>query len=153
MACVELFAAYGVPLTPRDTRLKSPQDLVYSGVMGFVGRGLVGTCVLIGEVAPLEASCPDGGRLRDWVGELANQLVGRLKVKLLGRGLPVVLSTPLVFSSVRIEPMPRGNLKPAAFDTPRGTIVVWVEVEADEKVALDSERPSGVGTEGDILIF
>jgi hypothetical protein len=80
-------------------------------------------------------------------------LVGRLKVKLLQRGVAVTLTTPVVFSGVRLEPLPRSTLAPHVFTAPEGGVLVWLEVEADKSLSLGSEHPHGTGTEGDVLLF
>ena len=87
-ACVELFGAYGVLLSPVEAGLDEGDENVMSGVMGFVGTRLRGTCLLSSAKSTLDASCPAGNRARDWIGELTNQLVGRLKTKLIARGVP-----------------------------------------------------------------
>jgi hypothetical protein len=152
-ACIELFEAYGVSLAPSDVPWGQSDEALLSGVMGFVGEKVRGTCLLAGEYAPLAASSPVGGRLRDWVGELANQLAGRLKTKLLARNIEVALTTPIVLSGVRLQPLPRGMLEPVVFTCAAGVIMVWVEVEASGGVIMTSERPKATSAEGDILIF
>lgn len=152
-ACVELFDAYGVSLSPSNVPWGQSDEALLSGVMGFVGETVRGTCLLAGEYAPLAASSPVGGRLRDWVGELANQLAGRLKTKLIARGVEVALTTPIVLSGVRLQPLPRGALEPTVFTSAAGVIMVWVEVEASDGLSLGSVRPKASSTEGDILIF
>ena len=153
-ACEDLFAAYGVPLTRAAVSLVDSDEPMLCGVMGFVGQGISGTCLLAGTLGPLQASCPESGRARDWVGELANQLVGRLKSKLLRRGVELIVTTPVVLSGVRLEPLPRGPLVPATFSTDSGTIVVWVEVDTTPGYGfIGSEHPGLAGSEGDLLIF
>lgn len=152
-ACIELFAAYEVTLGPSAKSWGSSEDRLLCGVVGFVGRRLRGTALLAGARAPIDASCPDGGRLRDWVGELANQLAGRLKTKFLARGVEVALTTPIVLSGVRLEPLPRGSLEPTVFSCPQGEIMVWAEVETGDDFKFGSERPSTHGGEGDVFLF
>jgi hypothetical protein len=155
-ACVELFDAYGVELErlqSGETAFRASDECVMSGVIGFVGKNVRGTCLLAGNDAPLEASCPPGGQLRDWVGELANQLVGRLKRKLLARGVEVALTTPLVLSGVRLQPLPRGKLTPTVFSTSSGDVMVWIEVEVDQEFSLGDERAHDEVAEGALVLF
>ncbi len=152
-ACAELFDAYGVGLGPATNAWGESNDRLLSGVIGFVGRGVRGTCLLAGTDGPLAASCPEGGRLRDWVGELANQLLGRLKSKLLARGVEIAVTTPIVLSGVRLQPLPRGRLEPTVFDSPWGPVLVWTEVEIDDEFALGSEHPGSTWGEGQIFLF
>jgi CheY-specific phosphatase CheX len=152
-ACEELFSAYGVELTATGDRWELSDDPVLSGVMGFVGAQLRGTCLLAGAAETLAATCPEGGRARDWVGELTNQLVGRLKTKLLTRGVEVALTTPIILSGARLQPVPRGPLLPTVFSSKFGFVLVWVESEAAGDLRICSESPQPQRGEGDILMF
>jgi hypothetical protein len=152
-ACEELFRAYGVELTATGDRWQLSDEPVLSGVMGFVGLHLRGTCLLAGADGPLAATCPEGGRTRDWIGELTNQLVGRLKTKLLTRGVEVALTTPIILSGARLQPVPRGPLLPTVFSSNSGFVLVWVESEAVGGLKLGSENPQPQRGEGDILMF
>jgi hypothetical protein len=153
-ACAELFDAYGVPLTPVESAFESLDESIMSGVMGFVGTRLRGTCLLTSAEGPIKASCPAGNRSRDWIGELTNQLVGRLKTKLIARGVEVFLTTPIVLTGARIRPVPRGVLEPTLFVSPLGNVMVWVEAESGRDLTLSTEAPMHQpGGEGDILLF
>jgi len=156
-ACVELFSAYGVVLSPVEAGLDEGDENVMSGVMGFVGTRLRGTCLLSSAKSTLDASCPAGNRARDWIGELTNQLVGRLKTKLIARGVEVFVTTPIVLTGARIRPVPRGLLQPTRFNSAAGGVLVWVEAESGRDLTLStsSEIPGQQDTsgEGDILLF
>jgi len=153
-ACIELFGAYGVELVDSGTRWELSDEPVLSGVMGFVGSRLRGTCLLASAAGPLAAACPQGGRVRDWIGELTNQLVGRVKTKLLARGVEVALTTPIILSGARLQPVPRGPLLPTVFSSSSGFVLVWIEAEAAGDVEFGSEHPRRENSgEGDILLF
>ena len=151
-AGTELLKAYGVATTPAAEGWVHNDELLYSGVMGFVGESMRGTCLLAARAATVVAAAPADARPRDWVGELANQLVGRLKSKLLARNVSIAMTTPVVLSGVRIEPLPRTSIEPAVFDTATGKVLIWLEVEVDRAFRLDTERPIAA-TEGDLLVF
>jgi hypothetical protein len=126
---------------------------VLFGVMGFVGDELRATCLLGMNEALLQAIRPQGARLRDWLGELSNQLVGRLKMKLMARGLRVAaLTTPLALSGVRLTPLPRAGVGPMVFSSSAGAVLVWIETEAEPGVKLAPERPSEHAP-GELLLF
>lgn len=155
-ACAELFAAYGLTLSPPSHVWVASNEPLLCGIVGFVGRSLRGTCLLSGGYAPLQSSCPEGGRLSDWVGELANQLAGRIKTKFLARSVEVALTTPVVLRGVRLEPLPLRHLEPTIFSSADGDIMVWVEVEAATGFQFGSERPgggAGHAEEGEMLLF
>ena len=151
--CVELFAAYGVTLKPHASEFIVSDEVLLSGVIGFVGHALRGSCLLVGNRSPIELSSPQKRLTRDWVGELTNQLVGRLKRKFLGFGLEVALTTPVVLSGLHLRPMPRGKLSPRTFRTESGSIMVWVEVEAEPGFELGPAVSGSTNAEGDVLLF
>ncbi len=150
-ACVELMQAYGVELRPAGGWAES-EDLLFSGVMGFVGDSVRGTCLLAAPQAAVEAAAPRAAGARDWVGELANQLVGRLKAKLMARGATIALSTPVVLRGVRLSPLPRTDVDPVVFDSAAGKVLVWLEVEIEDDFELGQERALQA-TEGELLVF
>jgi CheY-specific phosphatase CheX len=151
--CVELFAAYGVPLSSKAAEFIVSDEVLLSGVIGFVGPTLRGTCLLVGNRSPIELSSPQKEHTRDWVGELTNQLVGRLKRKFLGFGLEVALTTPVVLSGLHLRPMPRGKLLPRVFGTESGSIMIWVEVEAEPGFELGPAVSDSTSAEGEVLMF
>jgi hypothetical protein len=153
-ACVELFAAYGVTLSPAVTSSWGQTDEpLVSAVMGFVSPQVRGTCLLVCERGPIETSCPKGGRVRDWIGELCNQLVGRLKVKLLGHDIEIGLTTPVVLQGVRLQPLPKAALEPAVFGSAQGTVLVWIEAETAAGFSLPPARNPDAAESGDLMFF
>ena len=152
-ACIDLFGAYRVPLASAGAAWGESDRPLLSGVIGFVGSRVRGTCLLASTEPPIAASCPPGGRLRDWVGELTNQLMGRLKSKLVARDLSVELSTPIVLSGVKIQPLPKAKLEPTVLSAMHGEVLVWLEIETAPGFVLADERDGLSGSEGDVLIF
>lgn len=150
-AWIELMADYGVPLTKIDPGWETRTDeAVLFGVIGFGGRGVRATCLLGAEGGLVEASCRVSGRPRDWIAELANQLIGRAKMKLVSHGLTVTMTTPLALSGVRVTPLPRCGGEPMAFASPRGHALLWLEIETDEDLVLTPSQPLSVGP-GDLV--
>lgn len=144
-ACVELLEDYGVTLTPGAMTWEAhSQEPVFFGVIGFVGSGVRGTCLLGAQQQLVQASCRAGNRPRDWIAELSNQLLGRLKMKLLSCGVSVKVTTPLALSGVQLTPLPRLGQEPMAFSSERGAALVWLELETEEGFALDNERPLSI---------
>jgi CheY-specific phosphatase CheX len=150
-ACVELMQAYGVQLSPRLGWAES-DEVMLSGVMGFVGDAVRGTCVLAAPLGTIEAAAPKDAGARDWVGELSNQLVGRLKAKLMARGATIALSTPVVLRGVKLSPLPRTDVEPVVFETSTGKVLVWLEVEIEDDFRLGEERALKA-SEGELLVF
>ena len=150
-ACTELMQAYGVQLNPTLGWGES-DEVMFSGVMGFVGDKVRGTCLLAAPQGTVEAAAPKNAGARDWVGELANQLVGRLKAKLMARGATIALSTPVVLRGVRLSPLPRTDVEPVVFESTAGKVLVWLEVEIEDGFLLGEERALKA-SEGELLVF
>jgi hypothetical protein len=152
-ACIAMFSDYGVELERIGCEAAKTEDILYCGVMGFVGAKVRGSVLLAATKIAVERSCPPNGVARDWTGELTNQLVGRVKTRLLARGIKTMLATPLVLQGEHIAPVPRRKLNPGCFSSNPGVVLVWVDVECDSDFVLgdDSEEPAT--GEGDALFF
>ena len=150
-ACIELMQAYGVQLSPTEGWVES-DEVMYSGVMGFVGDRVRGTCLLAAPQGTVQAAAPKDAGARDWVGELSNQLVGRLKAKLMARGATIALSTPVVLRGVKLSPLPRTDVAPVVFESTAGKVLVWLEVEIEDDFQLGEERALKA-SEGELLVF
>jgi CheY-specific phosphatase CheX len=151
-ACTELMSAYGVRLEPTDAAWPESDEIMFSGVMGFVGDSVRGTCLLAAAQGTVEAAAPKSAAARDWVGELANQLVGRLKAKLMARGATIALSTPVVLRGVKLSPLPRTDVAPVVFESAAGRVLVWLEVEIEDDFQLGEPRALAA-IEGELLVF
>jgi CheY-specific phosphatase CheX len=152
-ACVELFMAYGVQLAPMSTNLAETEKPMISSIMGFIGPDIRGTLLLAADYGPLLASRPCEGRLRDWAGELANQIVGQLKSKLLARGTDLALGTPVVLQGLRVQPLPKNEAAPCVFAGGNGMVWVWMEIETANDFVLAAEGPSQTASMGEIQVF
>ena len=151
-SCLELLQAYGVGASTSAEPWRSTNEVMLAGVMGFVSERLLGSCLLAGSRDVLMATAPSDARPRDWVGELANQLVGRLKSKLLGHGVTITMNTPVVLSGISLCPLPRTEVAPSVHSTPAGQLLVWVEIDVDPlfKWGEPQDLPA---TEGGLVVF
>lgn len=93
----------------------------------------------------------------DWLGEALNQLLGRLKNKLLGYGVAISPALPTVLRGIRLELRPAGlsSLWTYGFEMPAGSFCVWVDVHMLEGLTL---APRGgpefqAVREGELLLF
>lgn len=153
-ACISLFEAYGVQLEHGQTLDPSTLERALTSIVGFTGEGITGMCLLTCGEGPLAASIPTEGSHRDWVAELCNQLAGRLKHKLLGHGVEVYITTPIVLRATRIEPMPRKNLVPLGFTATAGAVGLWLEVETSPDFTFQAEASGETPVaEGETLLF
>ena len=106
-ACRALFEAVGAPLERVEQAIGSTDDVGAS--IGFTGATLRGALVLIStrrlieRVLPAEVAPGDVlAQVADWTGELTNQLLGRIKNKLLVYGVTVDMSTPTVIFGLEL---------------------------------------------------
>jgi CheY-specific phosphatase CheX len=157
----QLFEAYGASVQhveggPRPNLANLP-DLC--GVLGFVGDHLQGTVTLASSTAVLQEvmkSVPGVDSATDWLAELTNQLLGRIKSRLLRYGAPVMSSTPVVVSGqeLRVE---MGDHHVNCFHTfsgSAGLLHVWLGAEIAEGVVLrENEGVESPPNEGDLLLF
>jgi len=153
-ACEELFDAYGVVLERISLPGALAEGLAYCGILGFAGPSVRGTCLLATTEGPLVDSDPVGGPSRDWMGELVNQLVGRIKNRVLSHGVEFYVTIPVVLRGQHIAPLPRPDLPPLAFGAPRGQVLVWIEIETAAGFEPSVVPiPNESAAEGETLIF
>jgi CheY-specific phosphatase CheX len=142
---------------------------IVAAVVGFNGSDLRGTALLATtfELAalarpaslrkvPLSAStASDWIIVRNWAGELCNQVIGRIKNKLNRNGIALDVSPPAAFSGSALTfALPKS---PAAYHFVFGTDhhTVWFCFDAQ----LDAGRPVAAGAvdkgagEGKVIVF
>lgn len=150
-AIVELFDDYGVSIFPGEAPDECSRPILCSGVVGFSGPGLRGSAVLSMSHEPLVRSMPVLGSVTDWLSELSNQLVGRIKNKMLARGAVVYVTAPVVLRGSHLVPQPRAELNPLLYYSEPGNILLSVEVETSPDFVL--AQPEEVVQEGELLLF
>jgi CheY-specific phosphatase CheX len=151
-----LFRAYDVSLEPSDLEaFRKDEPITLVSVIGFAGREVSGTLVLGATPEPLLRSKPLLASERDWIAELANQLLGRIKNKAMRNGIEFYAMPPAVVSGHHLTPVTsRPDFKPWVFATPGGIVCLWVEVTAAPELHVDDQLMSeDIPAEGDILLF
>jgi Chemotaxis phosphatase CheX len=154
--CQELFAAYDLSLHPRDAELLPLDSLLYCSIMGFGGRQVRGALGLVSTHEPLERTHAGAALSQhDWICELSNQLMGRVKNRLLSLGVEVLLATPAAISGKNLD-LTRKRQSPQVFQAEAGWVAVWVECEFTDGFELPT-TPSGTLEaalpEGEALLF
>jgi len=154
----ELFAAYTLDMHPRSRHdFPASEELALCGVMGFGGKQMRGALVLATTREALEQTNPGNfGSQRDWVCELANQLVGRVKNRLLLLGVEILLATPAGLSGENLCPTPAKLRSPQIFAAARGFACVWIDCEFADGFELPAVPPAGIEApvaEGDTVMF
>jgi hypothetical protein len=155
--CQALFSSYQLEVAPRQrSDFPSSDQLSLCGVMGFGGKSLRGALVLATTREPLEHTNPGSSSQRDWVCELANQLMGRIKNRLLSVGVEIHLATPAGLSGSNLCPTPSKLRAPQVFAAANGFVCVWIDCEYAEgfelpTTALEACEPPMA--EGETLLF
>jgi len=160
-ACLALFEAVGAPLEPVDVAVGSRDDVGAS--IGFTGPSLRGALVLISTRHLIQSVLPEAVRgdsaaqVADWTGELANQLLGRIKNKLLNYGVSVDMSTPTVIFGLELarKGTSAGIRRQFAFRHADQPLAIYLDAVAAPGFRLtEPEAPVAPGiAEGDLALF
>ena len=162
-SAVSLLEAYGarnVKAGPPHAA-NEPEDLrEFVAIVGFGAQGARGSLSLAADREVIRAlgELPDEvGPIRDWVGELANQLTGRLKNKLLKYGLVITLSTPTVFSGIALKVHGEANtLQTYKFETELGELLACLDFHVDDEIQLResaADEDQAPVEEGEMMLF
>ena len=155
-SCLSLFEDYALPLRRTDVQeLPEDSQLLYCGVVGYSGEQMRGTLLLATSREPLGRTSPTtDASLREWIAELSNQLLGRIKNKLLARGVTLHLSTPIVLRGQHLAPLSRTELVPFAFICDGGQVCVWFDAELSAGIDLSIiVETAGLAEEGTSTLF
>ena len=156
---VDLFHSCGIALAPlpRKREQEVPPRYELTGTIAFHGRGFTGTLTLSvpKEAFSLVRQDPHRPfRDWDWVRELTNQLLGRIKNRLTQFQVGLTAGLPSVMSS-DVYDRQRNRSEPLAiyrFRTLRGEIIVTLNGAIDPAVFVYSGT-GNLATEGDIILF
>jgi hypothetical protein len=154
----QLFAAYDLAAEPRAPEaFPAIERLAFCAVMGFGGKEMRGALVLASTKEPLERTNPGAvDSQRDWICELSNQLMGRVKNRLLPLGAEVHLATPAGLSGNNLSPTPGKLRAPQVFEAAGGFICVWIDCEYTDGFvlpAVPSQLIDPALIEGETVIF
>ncbi len=158
-ATTSLFAAYGVDLqTPPHAPSASASGPRRSmgAMVGFVGPDARGAVVLIVPEPVLRRSSRTSYNARDWAGELVNQLLGRIKNRLLDYGVHFHSLTPAVacgevFSDFAVTD---GQPYPLTLHCLDGDVRVWFDGDLPSlKLVATCDVDLARPCEGDIVLF
>jgi hypothetical protein len=154
----QLFEAYELAAQPRERdAFPTTERLAFCAVMGFGGKQMRGALVLSSTREPLERTNPGGlDSQRDWICELSNQLMGRVKNRLLPLGVEVHLATPAGLSGDNLCPTPGKLRAPQVFEAANGFICVWIDSEYTEGFQLPSSPEPQIDpalAEGETVLF
>jgi hypothetical protein len=158
---VDLFQAYGIALAPmpRSLRERPPTLPDVSAMIGFTTEsrrsGRLTLSLPSAVIGLMKSEAPNGFRQGDWARELTNQLMGRIKNRMLQfsvrlqAGLPANLEPKLLEGQLQSAP---ATMRAYTGRTLRGEVVVTVEGMLDD-AELKYVGPNRVASEGDTILF
>jgi hypothetical protein len=167
-ACADLLPAYGLEIDIRKqgagTSTRTRDTDSYLSILGATTGDISLSSMLkidrdlVVSIHPAESSDVAHDLLEDWCRELNNQLVGRLKNKLLGYGQALILGLPTLITGIDVRPVPAPNSKVHEYSVESGhgkialTLVTLVSpgLELREVEAVEGEA---VLLEGAIALF
>ena len=165
--CRALLSAYGLTVSVQEERGVANariKDRCVS-ILDASGEGVSLSSMLkidqdlLISMHPLGSSNITQTDLEDWCMELNNQLVGRLKNKLLGYGLVVIVGLPLLLSGTDfiVVTAPNSEVRQYAVESEDGqiTLILTTLIAADvELYAMDPSMNAGeVLAEGAVSLF
>jgi hypothetical protein len=166
-AALELFAAYGVPVSYSPGGSIDTRPRTVMATIGYATEGLRGALVLVASQATVATLQPDVLRftgaagseltLRDVLGEFANMLTGRMKNKLLRRGMAPMIGTPASIVGEDLElPAPRSGVSAwQRYSGATGEIFIRLDatLEVDFALGLSAEDAAPPMAEGEMVLF
>lgn len=144
---------------------ESPASLVtYASVIGYSGDFMKGSLVITCDKRLLHKSHPNHAMgmpvgdqdILDWVGEMANQLLGRVKNKLATCGVKCTMGTPTTVTgqSMQVTPPKDGFAIPLVYTGDANDFLVYFLFVADQSLELKAvAATNATATEGDSFLF
>lgn len=158
-ATVELFRNYGVAVAPVPRKAQLPATIPegFCGSISFTGQGFTGNLTLFIPAPILALTKADSGEplhARDWIRELTNQLMGRVKTRLLQLQVTLQVGLPMAMDRRILERrrIPSGSLLVFEFRTIRDSVTVTLEGTFDGS-SFKYTGTANPGSEGDVIIF
>ena len=152
-----MFTAYGIELEdagPDDALPPlTPDDLV--ATVPFGSATVHGTLMLLAPAAAVRRTMPfvpapdaEPAATRDWLGELANQAIGRVRERVAWPGGELLVGAPVVRTLAEV---PFGEVDPtrtagARLVAPDAHVVAWCELAALDGVVFTEVPRSRAGT-------
>lgn len=161
-SAVELFEEYGKAIARCEagTSDSASRGLVLGAAIGFTGEFVRGALAIAIDEELAVALDPLAGQRKsdrgslDWIGELANQMLGRVKNKLLSYNVEIGLSTPIVIEGAKLRMF--GIVSKGmelSFQSGDHFADVWWDAEVDPVLVLSKEDAPDVQLEGEMLLF
>jgi hypothetical protein len=166
-ACRALLSAYGLTVNVqeqgRGTGIRNKAS--YVSILGASGEGVTLSSMLkidrdlVVSMHPLRSTNVSQPDLEDWCLELNNQLVGRVKNKLLGYGRVVIVGLPVMLTGTDVSAViaPHSEVHQYSVESADGQIVLTLATLIAPNVELQEMEPSmndeTVMLEGAVALF
>ena len=166
--CVALFEGCGTPVSTVGEEHDVETHLHHAGFAGLIGFGgteVRGSLVMYFDETLVVATRPQTlGRvddqdaaLRDWTGEMANQLLGRVKNNLLKYNVKVAMGVPTAISGQGYTLTSVGDMSPVRlrFTSEFGNLSLLLNMRFRPGLRLDppNEEEEDTAAEGDLMLF
>jgi len=143
---VNLLSGYEVTLEPTQDA-EGWMELI--ATIGFSSGMIQGALGIACTEQVLRASNPSAGMmelthsmLSDWLGELANQLLGRIKREMLNYDVEILLATPVVLRGIKLQIENQGNSSgQVGFTSSHGEIWVCFDMKHEQGLTLSYNPP------------
>jgi len=163
---LDLFEGYGLPvkhaLGAPSVDISGPSVMAVIGYAATTVRGsllLLTSRAVVAALQPVELrdEPPTEGVLRDILGEFCNMLIGRMKNRLVSRGVAPLLSTPItIFGDDLKLPVPTSGVSGwQRFSSPAGDIHVRLDAtfEVEFELSKDEATAAKLPSEGETVLF
>lgn len=156
-AGIELFAAHGISFDSTDTRCGTEaesSECAFLGVAALGGPSFNGSVVLQTNEEFLRHSNTTLSAPADWMAELANQFVGRIKNRQLRDGISLRRMPPVVVTgnTARLA-FPCKGIPLIVLTNRQGSLLIWMNSEPSTDDFQVKEPDDSVLTEGEMVLF
>lgn len=142
---------------------QSEVEASVASVIGFSGEMIKGSLAISSEKSLLDKSHPNHAMgmpvadadLSDWSGEIANQILGRIKNKVSKVGATFSMATPTNMVGKRMQittPKDGGSLQ-ITVDGPFGQMTIFFLATLDPALVLDGSKAAETAKEGEAILF
>ncbi len=135
----------------------------FAAVLGFSGEAVKGSLIVSSEKTLLQTSHPnlamgmpvDEPDLSDWIGEMANQILGRFKNKCSAAGVVFSMSTPtaLTGSQLSVNTSKDGLLFHVRSTLPQGKLLLLLSMTCFGTFKLLDSMSAATAAEGGSILF
>ena len=137
-------------------------DLTLASIIGFSGEDIQGALGMATTHQTLSAAhlASTGrkagpGEENDWLRELANQVMGRVKGGLLAQGVKVTIALPQTVQGMCLSPDERRRNRVAwtSLHVSGGLFLTWVDLEVFDGLRLGGKAAEMAVPAGELLLF